>query len=95
MKSRVLVTGGAGVVGSHLVDALAARGFRVRVVDALVPQVHGRARRPKYLPDGVEFIKADVRRPETWRKALKGIKVLFHQAADLSAALVNGRHDHV
>jgi len=82
-NSVILVTGGAGFVGSHLVDALVRQGRRVRVVDALVPQVHGRARRPRYLPDGVEFLRADVRRPDTWRRALKGVRAVFHQAAEV------------
>jgi dTDP-L-rhamnose 4-epimerase len=82
--TRVLVTGGAGFVGSHLVEALLREGHTVRVVDALVPQVHGTARVPKYLPTkDVEFIKADVRRPQTWRRVLKGIRVVFHQAAEV------------
>ena len=79
--TRVLVTGGAGFIGSHLVEALLQEGHAVRVVDTLVPQVHGTARKPKYLPKHVEFIKADVRRPQTWQRALKGIRVVFHQAA--------------
>ena len=83
MGSRILVTGGAGFVGSHLVEALLREGHEVRAVDALVPQVHGSARKPKYLPKDVEFIRADVRRPETWRRALKGIRVVFHQAAEV------------
>jgi dTDP-L-rhamnose 4-epimerase len=82
-STRVLVTGGAGFVGSHLVDALLRDGYAVRVVDALVAQVHGTARKPKYLSKDAEFIRADVRRPETWRRALKGIRVVFHQAAEV------------
>ena len=83
MGSLILVTGGAGFVGSHLVEALLREGHEVRAVDALVPQVHGSARKPKYLPKDVEFIRADVRGPETWRRALKGIRVVFHQAAEV------------
>ena len=83
MRDLVLVTGGAGFIGSHLVDELLRRGHRVRVVDALVPQVHGTATRPKYLPNDVEFIKADVRHPQTWKRALKGVRIVFHQAAEV------------
>ena len=83
MGQRILVTGGAGFVGSHLVEELVRQHYTVRVVDALVPQVHGRTRKPKYLPKGVEFIQADVRRPQTWQRALKGIRVIFHQAAEV------------
>ena len=83
MAYKVLVTGGAGFVGSHLVEALLAKSHRVRVVDALVPQVHGKRRKPQYLPDDVEFIKADVQKPATWQGALKGIDIVFHQAAEV------------
>ncbi len=83
MGQRILVTGGAGFVGSHLVEALLREGHAVRVVDVLVPQVHGSARQPKYLPKGVEFIKADVRSSKTWQRALKGVRVVFHQAAEV------------
>ncbi len=83
MTRRVLVTGGAGFVGSHLVEALLDAGHTVRVVDALIPQVHGRIRKPHYLPADVEFIKADVRAPKTWQQALQGIEVVFHQAAEV------------
>jgi dTDP-L-rhamnose 4-epimerase len=84
MGTDVLVTGGAGFVGSHLVEVLLHRGHRVRVLDALVPQVHGPdRRRPRYLPDDAEFIHGDVRDRQVWRRALKGIRVVFHDAAEV------------
>ncbi len=83
MKS-VLVTGGAGFIGSHIVDALVARGHHVRVLDALVPQVHGSgATEPKYLPKSVEFIRGDVTNVEAWRRSLEGIQVIYHEAAEV------------
>jgi dTDP-L-rhamnose 4-epimerase len=64
--ARILVTGGAGFIGSHLVDALMAKGHTIRVLDALVPQVHGKdARWPSWLPNEVEKILGDVRDPST------------------------------
>ena len=83
MGQRILVTGGAGFVGSHLVEALLRDGHTVRVVDALVPQVHGTARTPRYLPKDVAFTRADVRRSQTWQRALKGVRVVFHLAAEV------------
>jgi dTDP-L-rhamnose 4-epimerase len=81
---RILVTGGAGFIGSHLVDALVAQGHTVRVLDALVPQVHGDGLQvPKYLPKGVEFVKGDVQDRDAWVRALQGIDVVFHQAAEV------------
>jgi len=77
----VLVTGGASFIGSHLVDALVARGARVRVVDDLTSgkienlQPHLASRR-------VEFVHADLREPGVVRRALEGIQVVFHLAAD-------------
>ncbi len=77
---RVLVTGGAGFIGSHLVDRFLQDGFRVRVLDSLLPKVHPHGR-PTYLPAGIEFIHGDVTDRETLRKALQGIDVVSHQAA--------------
>ena len=78
----VLVTGGAGFVGSHLVDALVARGERVRVLDCLEPQVHGAApARPAYLNAQAELVVGDVRDREALARALDGVEVVFHLAA--------------
>lgn len=78
--SRVLVTGGAGFIGSHTVDALLARGYQVRVLDLLAPPVHDGSV-PSYVPREVEFIKGDVRDPITMRRALDGVEVVYHFAA--------------
>ncbi|GHH46872.1 NAD-dependent epimerase/dehydratase family protein [[Pseudomonas] boreopolis] len=81
-KGRVLITGGAGFVGSHLADELLAHGYQVRVLDALVEQVHGEQRaRPGYLAEDVELIQGDVRDPEAVRAALEGVSKVFHLAA--------------
>jgi dTDP-L-rhamnose 4-epimerase len=77
----VLVTGGAGFIGSHLADELLAAGYGVRALDNLVEQVHGKAERPEYLNRDVELIAGDVRDPEVVRKALDGVGAVFHLAA--------------
>lgn len=87
MNGGVLVTGGAGFVGSHLVDALVQQGHPVRVLDNLDPQVHGRgAVRPANIQahveaGRVEFHRGDVRDPGAVVRALDGVDVVFHQAA--------------
>ena len=58
---RVLVTGGAGFIGSHTVDLLLKRGHTVRILDALEPPVHRDRQLPNYLPPEAEFILGDVR----------------------------------
>jgi len=82
-KRNVLVTGGAGFIGSHLVDALVAEGHRVRVLDALVGQVHGADAQPLHLNSEAEFIQADVCDRASVDKALAGIDVVFHEAAEV------------
>ncbi len=81
---NVLVTGGAGFVGSHLVVALANQGHIVKVLDSLLPQVHGvNARWPARLPSNVETIQGDVRERAAWERALPGVEVVYHLAAEV------------
>lgn len=75
---RVLVTGGAGFIGSHIVDELLAADVEVVVLDLLAPDVH--PQRPD-LPDGVTVVEADVRDADAWRRALPGVDAVCHQAA--------------
>ena len=77
---NILVTGGAGFIGSHVVDALVREGHRVRVLDSLEDQVH-EGRQPSYLNSQVEYLWGDVRNRERLRQALTGIEVVFHEAA--------------
>lgn len=82
MSEHVLVTGGAGFVGSHLVDALLARGWKVRVLDTVEPQVHGPQRAlPGYLNPQSELVRGSVTDPGTVARALEGIDVVLHHAA--------------
>jgi dTDP-L-rhamnose 4-epimerase len=79
---KILVTGGAGFIGSHIVDGLIQRGHTVRVIDNLAPQVHGDRRQiPGYLNSQAEFILGDVRDREVLATALEGAQAVFHQAA--------------
>lgn len=77
---KALVTGGAGFIGSHLVDALVARDFEVTVLDNLEPRVHGAQGHPQ-LPPNVKFVQGDVRDKAAWEAVLPGIDLVFHQAA--------------
>jgi len=79
---KVLVTGGAGFIGSHIVDALIERGYRVRILDSLVSQVHEDGP-PKHLNPAAEFIQGDVCDASVVEKAMEGINVVFHEAAEV------------
>lgn len=79
---RILITGGAGFIGSHLADHLLARGDDVRALDVLAPQVHGEGqRRPAYLDPEVELVVGDVRDEDAVRGALRGVDAVVHLAA--------------
>jgi dTDP-L-rhamnose 4-epimerase len=80
MSKHVLVTGGAGFVGSHLVDALLAAGHRARVLDNLAMQVHGKST-PGYLSPQAELVRGDTRDADAVRRSLEGIDIVFHLAA--------------
>ncbi|MEY2489214.1 MAG: dTDP-L-rhamnose 4-epimerase [Verrucomicrobiota bacterium] len=77
---RALVTGGAGLIGSHVADLLRREGWSVRILDNLEPQTH-RKGKPAWIARDVEFIEGDVRDREAVTSALRGIDVVFHQAA--------------
>ncbi|MFZ5997566.1 MAG: NAD-dependent epimerase/dehydratase family protein [Nitrospirota bacterium] len=82
MGKHILITGGAGFIGSHLADELLNKGYRVRALDNLSVQVHGQERkRPEYLHPDVELIIGDVRDPDAVCRALSGIDAVFHFAA--------------
>src|SRR5215212_6463744 len=78
---RVLVTGGAGFIGSHLADRLLAEGHEVRALDDLDPQVHAGGERPEYLDPAVELVVADVRDRDALGKAMDDADAVIHFAA--------------
>lgn len=75
-----LVTGGAGLIGSHIVDQLLAAGHETRIVDNLEPQTHPKGR-PPWIPPDVEFIEGDIRDRAVLARALAGVEDVYHQAA--------------
>jgi dTDP-L-rhamnose 4-epimerase len=82
MIKKVLITGGAGFIGSHLADELLANGYQVRALDNLSEQVHGKdCVRPDYLHEDVELVVGDVRDPQAVAQALEGVDAVFHFAA--------------
>ncbi len=82
MLKRVLITGGAGFIGSHMVDLLLEKGYEVRVFDNLEPQVHGVIDSPPdYLSRDAEFIRGDILDRDAMVKALDGVDAVIHDAA--------------
>jgi dTDP-L-rhamnose 4-epimerase len=79
---QILITGGAGFIGSHLADQLVEEGHCVRALDVLAEQVHGSAAtRPDYLHHEVDLMRGDVRDAATVRRALEGVDAVYHLAA--------------
>lgn len=83
MSETVLITGGAGFIGRFVADELLARGHQVRVLDALIPQVHGQGERPAPLHHEAELIRADIRDGDAVAQALKGVESVVHLAAEV------------
>jgi len=79
-EKRALVTGGAGLIGSHVTDLLVQEGWNVRVLDNLEPQTHRRGK-PAWINPKAEFVEGDIRDRETMAAALDKIDIVFHQAA--------------
>jgi dTDP-L-rhamnose 4-epimerase len=77
---RILVTGGAGFIGSHTVDLLLERGYRVRILDSLQERVHPKGK-PAWVPSAAEFLRGDVANPTDLTRALEGINGVLHLAA--------------
>ncbi|MCP8305457.1 MAG: SDR family NAD(P)-dependent oxidoreductase, partial [archaeon] len=76
---KVLVTGGAGFIGSHTVDLLLEESYQVMILDALVPQVHGTSsRKPSYLNSQARFIQGDVRDRYLLKPIIKEVDAIIH-----------------
>src|SRR3954469_2058663 len=84
MSKRVLITGGAGFIGSPLSDLLLASGYSVRILDNLTPQVHGSdCDRPHYLDPSTELMIGDVRDRQAVERALRNVDAVVHLAASV------------
>src|SRR3990170_2389520 len=80
-RMRVLVTGGAGFIGSHTVDRLLDRGHYVRILDGLLAPVHVEEQLPRHISDRAEVVQGDIRDRATWELALRDIDAVLHLAA--------------
>jgi dTDP-L-rhamnose 4-epimerase len=79
-RRSALVTGGAGLIGSHVADLLLAEGWKVRILDNLEPQTH-RNGKPQWVPAAADFVEGNIQDHAAITAALDGIDVVFHQAA--------------
>jgi dTDP-L-rhamnose 4-epimerase len=79
--TSILITGGAGFIGSHLTDDLLRHGYEVRVLDSLVGQVHGDSKQPPELSPDAELLVGDIRDRDAVREALDGVDGVVHLAA--------------
>ena len=79
--SKILVTGGAGFIGSHLCKSLLKQNIMVKVLDNLEPQVHGQTNISKSLPQGVEFILGDITDKKKIQDALEDVDAVIHLAS--------------
>ncbi len=82
MIKNVLISGGAGFIGSHIAEKLVDKGYVVRILDNMCEQIHGKdGEVPLFIRDKVEFIKGDVTNCEDWKKAIDGMDAVIHLAA--------------
>lgn len=88
---KILVTGGAGFIGSHVVDELLAQGYQVRIMDNLEPPTHD-GNLPEWVSREAEFIRGDVRVKEDWRRALSGVDAVVHLVAYMDNLLDFSRY---
>lgn len=79
--AHTLITGGAGFIGAHLAARLLHQGDEIRLLDSLLPQIHGETQRPDYLPADAELVVADVRDADAVRRALHDIDRVVHLTA--------------
>lgn len=81
-ENKILITGGAGFIGSHTTDALVKKGYKIRILDNLEPPVHQKGQWPNYvLGKGYELIKGDIREKKDWLRALRNVDYVYHLAA--------------
>src|SRR5215213_3198990 len=83
MQKRVLITGGAGFIGSHVADLLLSCGYEVRILDKLISQVHGNGRAPRHVHADSELVVGDMCDAETVGTALKDVDAVIHLAAEV------------
>src|SRR5689334_6582585 len=82
MSKHILITGGAGFIGSHVAAELVSQGYTVRALDSLIPQVHGEGQnRPSYLLSDVELVIGDISDRDAVARALTGIDAVVHLAS--------------